>query len=74
MIVAEGDTVTPPGPARHLAERAPRGELHTFPGGHFETYFGENFQQVAEREVEFLTRTLREAPSAAPIQSPTSSS
>ena len=74
VIVAESDTVTPPDPARRMAERAPRGELDTFTGGHFEAYFGDVFEWLVDREAEFLRHALTAAPSTQTTQSLTSSS
>jgi pimeloyl-ACP methyl ester carboxylesterase len=58
VIVAEGDTITPPRPARRAARRAPRGELESFDGRHFDIYRGERFEWAVERETEFLRRAL----------------
>lgn len=62
VVVAEGDSITPPGPARKMAERAPRGELVAVPGGHFEAYFGPTFEQVVAAETEFLANHLLNGP------------
>lgn len=59
VVVASDDAVTPPGPARRIAEKAPRGELMTVPGGHFDPYLGDCFEQVAGRETSFLRDALR---------------
>ena len=56
--VAVDDLTTPPGPARELAERAPRGELREYPGGHFDVYLGELFERVVGDQIEFLRRHL----------------
>ncbi|MFN8159622.1 MAG: alpha/beta hydrolase [Solirubrobacterales bacterium] len=58
VIVADRDTITPPEPARAAARAAPRGELLSFDGAHFDIYRGERFEWAVEREREFLTRTL----------------
>ena len=52
------DVVTPPGPARKAAERAPRGELIEYPGGHFDIYVGAPFDRAVADQIEFLDRVL----------------
>ena len=74
VVIGERDTITPPDPARRLAERAPRGELETFDGAHFDAYFGEVFERLARREVEVLRRALSAAATPQPAQSPSSRS
>jgi len=54
----DDDVVTPPGPAREAARRAPRGELVEYPGGHFEIYVGEPFERAVGDQLEFLERHL----------------
>lgn len=54
VCVADGDRITPPGPAVRMAARAPRGELRRYPVGHFEIYHGETFQQVIGDQIKFL--------------------
>jgi len=54
VCVADGDRVTPPGPAVRMADRAPRAELRRYPVGHFEIYQGETFQQVIKDQIKFL--------------------
>jgi len=56
--VASADAVTPPAPARRVAERAPRGELRAYPGGHFDIYHGAVFERAVSDQVEFLDRSL----------------
>lgn len=58
VVIGEGDTITPVRPARKLAARAPRSELISYPGGHFDAYFGECFERIVAAEAEFLTRHL----------------
>lgn len=58
VLVGERDTITPPGPARRMAERAPRGELASFFGAHFEVYRGERFEWAAGLATDFLRRSL----------------
>jgi pimeloyl-ACP methyl ester carboxylesterase len=60
VCVAEDDNVALPEPAIAAAERAPRGELRTYPGvGHFDIYDGPEHEAVVADEVEFLRRHLR---------------
>ncbi|MDX6581373.1 MAG: uncharacterized protein QOI10_557 [Solirubrobacterales bacterium] len=56
--VMSDDVVTPPGPARKAAERAPRGELIEYPGGHFDIYVGEPFERAVADQIDFLERSL----------------
>jgi pimeloyl-ACP methyl ester carboxylesterase len=56
--VMSGDVVTPPGPARKAADRAPRGELAEYPGGHFDIYVGEPFERAIADQLAFLERSL----------------
>ena len=59
VIVASGDVITPPGPGRRIAEKAPRGKLLEFEGGHFEIYRGERFEWAARHEADFLEAGLQ---------------
>jgi alpha-beta hydrolase superfamily lysophospholipase len=62
VCVAEDDNVALAEPAIAAAERAPRGELRTYPGvGHFDIYDGPEHEAVVADEVEFLRRHLRPA-------------
>lgn len=67
VVIGDQDTITPVKPARKLAERAPHSELVTYPGGHFDAYFGETFERIVAAEAEFFRRHLlgAEAPVAA---------
>jgi len=56
--VFEDDDVNPPKLGRRAAERAPRGELREYPGGHFAAFDDTIFNQVAADQVEFLRRHL----------------
>jgi fermentation-respiration switch protein FrsA (DUF1100 family) len=58
VIVGDDDTVTPPAPARKAVEKAPRGELLSFGGRHFDIYRGPDFEWAAGKETEFLQRAL----------------
>ncbi len=57
QIVTE-DAVTPTAPAARVAERAPRGELRSYPGEHFDIYVGELFERAVADQVDFLERHL----------------
>jgi pimeloyl-ACP methyl ester carboxylesterase len=56
--IVEDDDVNPPALGRLVAERAPRGELRTYPGGHFDPFLGENLDRMAADQVDFLSRHL----------------
>jgi len=56
--VFEDDDVNPPKLGRRAAERAPKGELRIYPGGHFAPFDKTNFNRVAADQVEFLRRHL----------------
>jgi uncharacterized protein len=70
VCVVDDDVITPPRPALKAAGRCPRGEARRYPGGHFDIYVGELFEQVVADQVEFLERHLlrvrRYAPQGAP--------
>lgn len=52
------DQMVPARPIERLAARAPAGELHHYPGAHFDCFL-DHFDEVADRQVTFLTRHLR---------------
>lgn len=54
LQVGTDDQITPPGPALKAAERAPRGELLTYPLSHFAIYRGQPFERAVGDQVEFL--------------------
>lgn len=56
--VFEEDDVNPPELGRRAAERAPRGELRVYPGGHFAPFSDATFDRVLADQVEFLHRHL----------------
>ena len=59
VCVGEADRVAKPGPAIAAARRAPRGELHTYPGvDHFDIYDGPAHEAVLADELAFLRRHL----------------
>jgi uncharacterized protein len=56
--ITEDDDVNPPELGKKAAERAPRGELRLYPGGHFDPLRGEVFERMVADQVDFLTRHL----------------
>jgi uncharacterized protein len=61
VVTCAGDQVTPPGPARRMAERAPKGRSIEYGpewGGHFNIYVGELFEKTIVDQTEFLTEAL----------------
>jgi pimeloyl-ACP methyl ester carboxylesterase len=61
VVTCAGDAVTPPAPARKMAERAPKGcsiEYGAEWGGHFNIYVGELFEKTIVDQIEFLTDAL----------------
>jgi dienelactone hydrolase len=61
VMVADGDEITPPGPAARIAEKAPNAELLRFDGGHFDIYSGKTFEWAVEAQTDFLRRHLAPA-------------
>jgi pimeloyl-ACP methyl ester carboxylesterase len=62
-LVFEEDDVNPPKLGRLAAERAPRGELREYPGGHFASFADAIFKRVVADQVDFLNRVLVKGPS-----------
>jgi pimeloyl-ACP methyl ester carboxylesterase len=56
--ITEGDDVTPPALGKQAAERAPFGELRTYPGGHFDAFLGETLERMAADQIDFLAAHL----------------
>lgn len=56
--VADHDAITPPAPAMRVAQRAPQGELRSYPGDHFDLYFGDRFESAVADQLDFLGRAL----------------
>jgi pimeloyl-ACP methyl ester carboxylesterase len=56
--VCEHDSVAPAGPTLRYASRAARGEVRTYPVGHFDIYSGPAFEAVVTDQVDFLRRHL----------------
>jgi len=72
VVTCAGDQVTPPAPARKMAEKAPQGRSVEYGpewGGHFNIYVGDLFEKTIVDQIEFLGETLgvgEPAASAAP--------
>jgi uncharacterized protein len=57
--IADGDAVVPPKAAQDAAWRATgRGEVRTYPIGHFDIYTGEPFERAVADQLHFLRRHL----------------
>jgi fermentation-respiration switch protein FrsA (DUF1100 family) len=59
VVVGSGDHITPPEPARKIAEKAPQATLLEFDGGHFDIYRGDVFDTVVREEANFLEAGLQ---------------
>jgi pimeloyl-ACP methyl ester carboxylesterase len=64
VVVSDDDRSVLAAPATLAAERAPRGELVRVPGGHYAPFL-EAHEQVVAAELDFLRRSLIEAPAPA---------
>lgn len=62
FCVCENDSVAPAAATLRHAERAPRGEIRTYPAGHFDIYTGELFEQVVGDQLAFLERHIPTEP------------
>jgi len=58
FAIADDDVITPPDLAVKAAELMPRAEVRHYPGGHFDPYVGELFEQVVGDQTEFLLANL----------------
>jgi pimeloyl-ACP methyl ester carboxylesterase len=58
FCICEQDSVAPATRALAYAAKAPRGEVKTYPIGHFEIYLGEWFERAVGDQTEFLLRHL----------------
>ena len=58
FCVCDSDSVAPAIATLRHATRAPRGEIKTYPEGHFDIYVGEAFERVVRDQIEFLHRTV----------------
>ena len=59
FCVCEFDSVAPAGPTLRYAAKAPRGEVRTYPEGHFAIYVDEAFDRVVEDQIAFLDKHLK---------------
>jgi uncharacterized protein len=59
FCVCEADSVAPAGPTLRYAAKAPRGEVKTYPEGHFAIYVDEAFERVVADQLNFLDRHLK---------------
>lgn len=55
----QDDDVAPPGPAVKVARNAPRGELASLPGGHYDAFMA-GHEQAVEAQLSFLSRCMPE--------------
>ncbi|MBI2700900.1 MAG: alpha/beta fold hydrolase [Mycobacterium sp.] len=61
FCVCETDSVAPAGPTLRYAAKAPRGEIKTYPEGHFAIYVDDAFERVVTDQIAFLDRHLQTA-------------
>lgn len=61
FAVCETDSVAPARATKRHAAKAPRGEIRTYPEGHFDIYVGEAFERVVADQIAFLTRHVPQA-------------
>lgn len=59
FCVCETDSVAPAGPTLRYAAQAPRGEVKTYPEGHFAIYLGDAFERVVADQINFLDKHLQ---------------
>jgi hypothetical protein len=52
------DSLIAPEAVRKTAKRMSKGELMSVPCGHFDVYRGKWFDEVVQKETEFLKKTL----------------
>lgn len=61
VVIAEDDRLLPIGPMERLADRLPDASVHRVPTAHFGVHDDPWFDEVAERQVAFLTDALSNA-------------
>ncbi len=54
FCVCDTDTVAPAKATLRHTAKAPRGEIHRYPVGHFDIYIGEHFERVVTDQLAFL--------------------
>jgi pimeloyl-ACP methyl ester carboxylesterase len=59
FCVCETDSVAPAGPTLRYAAKAPRGEVKTYPEGHFAIYVDDPFERVVADQLAFLDKHLK---------------
>ena len=59
FCVCETDSVAPAGPTLRYAAKAPRGEIKTYPEGHFGIYVDDAFERVVADQIAFLDKHLK---------------
>jgi dienelactone hydrolase len=59
FCVCTDDSVAPAAPTQRLVARAPRGEIKSYPAGHFDIYVGDAFERVIADQIAFLDTRLR---------------
>jgi dienelactone hydrolase len=58
FCVCDRDSVAPAKATLRHAARAPRGEIHRYPIGHFDIYKGDDFERAVTDQLDFLRRHL----------------
>ncbi|MHA7653297.1 alpha/beta hydrolase [Mycobacterium sp. ML4] len=61
FCVCETDSVAPAKATLRHAAKAPRGEIKTYPEGHFAIYVGDAFERVVADQIAFLDKHLKTA-------------
>ncbi|SOX51613.1 alpha/beta hydrolase [Mycobacterium ahvazicum] len=59
FCVCEYDSLAPADATLRHAAKAPRGEVHTYPEGHFAIYVDDAFERVVADQIAFLDKHLR---------------
>ncbi|WP_122440614.1 alpha/beta hydrolase [Mycobacterium attenuatum] len=59
FCVCETDSVAPAGPTLRYAAKAPRGEVRTYPEGHFAIYVDDAFERAVADQIAFLDKHLK---------------
>ncbi len=56
FCVCDADTVAPAKATLRHAAKAPRGQIHRYPVGHFDIYIGDEFERVITDQLAFLNK------------------